>query len=63
MRQVKPNENKKSAAEEQNQKSIEDDLRWVEENVPATMIETSIPPMIDSDEELMTNKFEASKMD
>lgn len=63
MRQVKPNENKKSAAEEQNQKSIEDDLRWVEENVPATLIETAIPPMIDSDEELMTNKFEASKMD
>lgn len=26
--------------EEQNQKSIEDDLRWVEENVPATLLET-----------------------
>lgn len=49
--------------EEQNQKSIEDDLKWVEENVPATLIENAIPAMIDSEEELMTNKFEASKMD
>lgn len=49
--------------EEQNQKSIEDDLRWVEENVPATLLETAVPAMIDSEEELMTTKLEASKMD
>ncbi len=30
----------RSTAEEENQKSFEDDLKWVEENVPATLIET-----------------------
>jgi hypothetical protein len=62
MRQVKSTE-KKSSLDEKNQKSIEDDLRWVEENVPATLIETAIPNMIDSEEELVNNKFETSKME
>ena len=62
MRQVKSTE-KKSSLDEKNQKSIEYDLRWVEENVPATLIETAIPNMIDSEEELVNNKFETSKME
>jgi len=55
--------NKKDKQTEEKQNSIEDDLKWVEDNVPATLIETAIPQMIDSEEELMATKFEASKMD
>jgi hypothetical protein len=34
------NKDKSNAQNELNQKTIEDDLKWVEENVPATLIET-----------------------
>ncbi len=43
--------------------SIEDDLKWVEENVPATLAETALPALIDSDEEVINTRFEISKMD
>jgi hypothetical protein len=43
--------------------SIEDDLKWVEENVPATLTEAALPGLVDSEEEVQTTKFEASKMD
>ena len=33
------------------------DLRWVEENIPASAL-----PVLDSDEELLNTKFEVSKM-
>ncbi len=38
MRQKTSTKDKSNA--DQNQKSIEDDLKWVEENVPATLVET-----------------------
>lgn len=63
MRQTSSGKKEKLSSEEQNKKSIEDDLKWVEENVPATLIETAMPNMNDSEEELMTTKFETSKMD
>ncbi|KAH8410419.1 hypothetical protein KR215_004037 [Drosophila sulfurigaster] len=39
----------------------EDDLRWVEENIPSAMGDTPLP-VIDSDEEIISTKFEVSKM-
>jgi len=64
MRQTKSSVKKERlTAEELQKKSVEDDLKWVEENVPATLIETAMPAMVDSEEELMTTKFESSKMD
>jgi len=39
----------------------EDDLKWVEENIPN--LPSTLLPEIDSDEEVMTTKFEQSKMD
>ncbi|XP_055917895.1 transmembrane protein 87A [Eupeodes corollae] len=39
----------------------EDDLRWVEENIPSSMSEPALP-VLDSDEELVNTKFEVSKM-
>lgn len=41
--------------------SIEDDIRWVEENIPAAMGDPTLP-ILDSDEEIMNTKFEVSKM-
>ncbi|KAJ8721299.1 hypothetical protein PYW07_002074 [Mythimna separata] len=37
--------------------SLDSDLRWVEENIP-----TSTLPLLDSDEEIINTKFEVSKM-
>eukprot|EP00794_Sanderia_malayensis_P017406 gene17406-19149_t len=42
-------------------RSVDDDLRWVEENIPS--IPSTVLPSLDSDEEIMTTKLEMSKMD
>lgn len=39
----------------------EDDLRWVEENIPSSMGDPALP-VLDSDEEIINTKFEVSKM-
>nr|QVK45772.1 G protein-coupled receptor [Proales similis] len=44
-------------------RSIEDELKWVEENVPSSFAETALPGIVDSDEELATTRLEMSKMD
>lgn len=41
--------------------SPEDDLKWVEENIPSSLADTALP-ILDSDEELGKAKFEVSKM-
>ncbi|KAG8229503.1 hypothetical protein J437_LFUL004909 [Ladona fulva] len=41
--------------------SPEDDLKWVEENIPSSLADTALP-ILDSDEELGKTKFEVSKM-
>jgi len=42
---------------------FEDDLKWVEENIPTSVADTALPSLLDSDEEIMTTKFEMSKME
>ncbi|XP_013381527.1 transmembrane protein 87A isoform X2 [Lingula anatina] len=42
---------------------VEDDLKWIEENIPASVADTALPSLLDSDEEIMTTKFEMSKME
>ncbi|XP_068150564.1 transmembrane protein 87A isoform X1 [Drosophila tropicalis] len=39
----------------------EDDLRWVEENIPSSLSDPTLP-VLDSDEEIVNTKFEVSKM-
>ncbi|XP_054741674.1 transmembrane protein 87A [Anastrepha obliqua] len=39
----------------------EDDLRWVEDNIPSSIADPALP-VLDSDEEIITTKFEVSKM-
>ena len=43
-------------------RTVEDDLKWVEENIPTATAENALPSLLDSDEELMTTKFEMSKI-
>ncbi|CAL4066636.1 unnamed protein product, partial [Meganyctiphanes norvegica] len=42
-------------------RSVEDDLKWVEENIPSSLADSALP-ILDSDEEIVTSKFEISKM-
>uniref|UniRef100_A0A0A9XEF5 Transmembrane protein 87A n=1 Tax=Lygus hesperus TaxID=30085 RepID=A0A0A9XEF5_LYGHE len=41
--------------------SPDDDLKWVEENIPASLADGALP-ILDSDEEIMATRFELSKM-
>lgn len=39
----------------------DEDLKWVEENIPAAIADAALP-IIDSDEEIINTRFEVSKM-
>ncbi|GFW68555.1 transmembrane protein 87A [Trichonephila clavipes] len=41
----------------------DEDLKWVEENIPTSITDVALPSLLDSDEEIMTAKFERSKME
>jgi len=57
--QSSPGEGGRSARRSRH--NSDDDLKWVEDNIPASMSETALP-IVDSDEEVMQAKFEISKM-
>jgi len=64
MRAAKTNANGDSFSphpKDESTDSIEDDLKWVEENIPTSLVESGIP-LLDSEEEIMTTRFELSKM-
>ncbi|XP_015249647.1 PREDICTED: transmembrane protein 87A-like isoform X1 [Cyprinodon variegatus] len=41
----------------------EEDLKWVEDNIPSSLTDVALPVLLDSDEEIMTTKFEMSKLE
>ncbi|XP_060790312.1 transmembrane protein 87A-like isoform X1 [Neoarius graeffei] len=43
--------------------SHDEDLKWVEENLPTTVIDIPLPVVLDDEEELLKAKLERSKMD
>nr|XP_042900231.1 transmembrane protein 87A isoform X4 [Parasteatoda tepidariorum] len=43
--------------------NLDEDLKWVEENIPPSLTDVALPSLLDSDEEIMTTKFERSKME
>ncbi|XP_065093259.1 transmembrane protein 87A isoform X2 [Ochlerotatus camptorhynchus] len=54
----------RSSSPKQNARSPttdEDDLKWVEDNIPAAIADAALP-VLDSDEEIVNTKFEVSKM-
>ncbi|XP_054655543.1 transmembrane protein 87A isoform X1 [Dunckerocampus dactyliophorus] len=43
--------------------NAEDDLKWVEDNIPTSFADVALPVLLDSDEEIMTTKYEMSKLE
>ncbi|KAM4607030.1 transmembrane protein 87A [Polymixia lowei] len=41
----------------------DEDLKWVEDNIPSSLTDVALPVLLDSDEEIMTTKYEMSKME
>ncbi|KAM8858809.1 transmembrane protein 87A isoform 2-T2 [Spinachia spinachia] len=41
----------------------EEDLKWVEDNIPSSLTDVALPVLIDSDEEIMTTRYEMSKLE
>ncbi|KAK1900594.1 Transmembrane protein 87A [Dissostichus eleginoides] len=42
---------------------VDEDLKWVEENIPTSLADVALPPLLDSDEETIMTKYEMSKME
>ncbi|XP_058241947.1 transmembrane protein 87B isoform X2 [Hemibagrus wyckioides] len=42
--------------------NMDEDLKWVEDNIPSSLTDVALPVLLDSDEEIMTTKYEMSKM-
>jgi hypothetical protein len=61
---MRPKEqNSESKRKDANKNKTEEDLKWIEENIPSSIADTALPSLLDSDEEIMTTKFEMSKME
>ncbi|CAL8111259.1 unnamed protein product [Orchesella dallaii] len=58
---LRPNKGKPEKPNKYRNQTIEDELKWVEENIPADLAEGDLPAL-DSEEELVNTKFELSKM-
>jgi hypothetical protein len=41
----------------------DDDLKWVEDNIPSSPVDIMLPGILDSDDELKDRKYQASKME
>ncbi|XP_018428465.1 PREDICTED: transmembrane protein 87B [Nanorana parkeri] len=53
-----PNGTAKSAAA-----NTDEDLKWVEDNIPNSFADVALPVLLDSDEEIMMTKYEMSKIE
>nr|XP_046258371.1 transmembrane protein 87A isoform X1 [Scatophagus argus] len=41
----------------------DEDLKWVEDNIPSSLTDVALPVLLDSDEEIMTTRYEMSKLE
>lgn len=42
--------------------TLEEELKWVEENIPSSLADKALPALVDSDEEAAQIQFEVSKI-
>ncbi|KAF8790751.1 Transmembrane protein 87A like protein [Argiope bruennichi] len=63
MKMRTPKNNTNSPHIEDVKSKQDEDLKWVEENIPTSLTDVALPSLLDSDEEIMTAKFERSKME
>ncbi|CAG2218624.1 Transmembrane protein 87B,Transmembrane protein 87A [Mytilus edulis] len=59
---MKMRNSKQSNGSPKQRNNPDDDLKWVEENIPSSITDKVLPSLLDSDEEIMTTKYEANKM-
>ncbi|CAH1263639.1 TMEM87A [Branchiostoma lanceolatum] len=59
----KNNANGNSPGRNDTDTKAEEDLKWIEENIPSSVADTALPSLLDSDEEIMTTRFEMNKME
>ncbi|XP_078594222.1 transmembrane protein 87A-like isoform X2 [Branchiostoma floridae x Branchiostoma japonicum] len=59
----KNNANGNSPSRNDTDTKAEEDLKWIEENIPSSVADTALPSLLDSDEEIMTTRFEMNKME
>ncbi|XP_013855414.1 transmembrane protein 87A isoform X2 [Austrofundulus limnaeus] len=43
--------------------NADEELKWVEDNIPSSLTDVALPVLLDSDEEIMTTKYEMSKLE
>ncbi|XP_049320076.1 transmembrane protein 87A [Astyanax mexicanus] len=43
--------------------SQDDDLKWVEDNIPTTVVDVALPVVLDDEEEILNTRMERSKME
>ncbi|XP_068184145.1 transmembrane protein 87A isoform X1 [Antennarius striatus] len=43
--------------------NTDEELKWVEDNIPSSLTDVALPVLLDSDEEIMTTKYEMSKLE
>ncbi|XP_074650900.1 transmembrane protein 87A-like [Tubulanus polymorphus] len=63
MKMRSKNQTNGSPKQKDSKVKTEEDLKWIEENIPSSVADTALPSLLDSDEEIMTTKFEMSKME
>lgn len=57
------NTSQKLLSKEDSQGFVDEDLKWVEENMPTTVVDLTLPVVLDDEEELLKTKMERSKME
>ncbi|XP_026851378.1 transmembrane protein 87A isoform X1 [Electrophorus electricus] len=53
----------KSEMNSSKENSQDEELKWVEENIPTTVVDVALPMVLDDEEELIKTKMERSKME
>ena len=56
-------EERLAAKETKERRQGEEDMRWVEENIPTSVVDTTLPSLLDSDEEILTTRYHMNKME
>jgi hypothetical protein len=47
----------------QKQPTAEDDLEWIEENIPQTVADSAVPAVLDEEEDLAETHYQMNKME
>lgn len=60
---LRATKNEKNGTVKPAETNPDEDLKWVEDNIPTSLTDVALPILLDSDEEIMTTKYEMSKLE